>query len=94
MSGPVWGILKKVLKMSQITVYSSNMCGACELVKGFLSLRNAEFVEKNVSTDLEGRAELLSMGYDSTPVTVIGDRQISGFDTGLIDEALSEIASG
>lgn len=61
------------------------------MVKGFLSLRNAEYVEKNVSTDLEGRSELIVMGYDSTPVTVIGDRQIEGFDTGLIDDALAEL---
>jgi hypothetical protein len=58
-------------------------------VKGFLSLRNVEYVEKNVSTDLEGRAELVAMGYDSTPVTVIGDRQLTGFDAVLIDEALA-----
>ena len=61
------------------------------MVKGFLSLRGAEYVEKNVSTDLEGRAELIAMGYDSTPVTVIGDRRLPGFDTGLIDEALAEL---
>lgn len=64
------------------------------MVKGFLSLRNVEFVEKNVSTDLTGRAELIAMGYDSTPVTVIGDRQLAGFDAGLIDEALAELDAG
>ena len=55
------------------------------MVKGYLSLRNVEYVEKNVSTDLEGRAELIAMGYDSTPVLLIGDRRLTGFDTGLID---------
>jgi hypothetical protein len=60
------------------------------MVKGYLSLRNVEYVEKNVSTDLEGRAELIAMGYDSTPVVVIGDRQLTGFDSELIDEALAE----
>ena len=79
--------------MSKIVVYSSNMCGACEMVKGFLSLRMVEFVEKNVSTDLDGRAELVSMGYDSTPVTIIGRRQITGFDTDLIDDALAELGT-
>jgi glutaredoxin-like protein NrdH len=79
--------------MSQITVYSSNMCGACEMVKGFLALREIAFVEKNVSTDVKGRAELISMGYDTTPLTVIGDRQISGFDVDILDEALNEFGS-
>ena len=41
-------------------------------------------------SDLEGRAELMAMGYDSTPVTVIGANRIEGFDAELIDEALAE----
>lgn len=77
--------------MAQVVVYSSNMCGACEMVKGFLDLRQIEFTEKNVSTDLNGRSELISLGYDSTPLTIIGIRQISGFDTKLIDDALAEL---
>lgn len=74
-----------------IIVYSSNLCSVCGMVKAFLKLRDVEFVEKNVSTDLEGRSELMEMGFDSTPVTVIGSRLLIGFDTGLIDQALSEL---
>ncbi|MBN4064276.1 glutaredoxin family protein [Dehalococcoides mccartyi] len=61
------------------------------MVKGYLSLKNVEFIDKNVSTDIEGRSELLAMGFDSTPVTVIGDRQLAGFDTTAIDEALAQM---
>ena len=61
-------------------------------MKGFLSLRNVEYVEKNVSTDIDGRAELVAMGYESTPVTIIGERQLIGFDAALIDEALAALA--
>ena len=60
------------------------------MVKGYLSLRNVEYVEKNVSTDMEGRAELIAMGYDSTPVLIIGDLRLTGFDSESIDEALAE----
>lgn len=63
------------------------------MVKAFLELRNREFTEKNVSTDLEGRSELLGMGYDSTPVTVIGERQVEGFDVVEIDQALAALDS-
>ena len=76
--------------MVKITVYSSNMCGACEMVKAFLELRNVEFIEKNVSTDLHGRAELIAMGFDSTPVTVIGKQKLTGFDTASLDRAILE----
>jgi hypothetical protein len=63
------------------------------MVKGFLSLRKIDFIEKNVSTDLDGRAELVAMGYDSTPVIVIGDTRLSGFDVSAIDAALSALDS-
>jgi adenosylhomocysteine nucleosidase len=68
------------------------MCGTCEMVKGYLALRGVEFTERNVSTDLEGRAQLLKLGYDATPVTVIGDRALEGFDIAQLDAALSELS--
>ena len=77
--------------MAQITVYSSNMCSTCEMVKQFLMLRGREFVEKNVSSDLIGRSELQSMGFNSTPVTVIGDKAVEGFDTNKLDQALATL---
>ena len=64
------------------------------MVKGYLSLRGIEFVDKNVSVDMEGRTELLTMVFDSTPVTVIGDRQLVGFDVKEIDDALASFENG
>ena len=75
--------------MTEIIVYSSNMCGACEMVKEFLRLRGKEFVERNVSVDLQGRKELLDLGFDATPVTVIGESVVDGFDVDKIDAALA-----
>ena len=75
--------------MVEITVYSSNMCGACEMVKEFLRLRGKEFFERNVSVDMQGRKELLELGFDATPVTVIGDSVVEGFDVDKIDSALA-----
>ena len=65
------------------------MCGACEMVKEFLRLRGKEFLERNVSVDLQGRKELLELGFDATPVTVIGDSVVEGFDVEKIDAALA-----
>ena len=75
--------------MTEVVVYSSNMCGACEMVKGYLALKNVEFIEKNVSTDLQGCSELTEQGFDSTPVTKIGDHWLSGFDVKEIDAVLA-----
>ena len=79
------------MAIDNITVYSSNMCGACEMVKAFLALRKVTFIERNVSTDLGDRKDLMKMGYTTTPVTVIGDIHISGFDAKQIDEALKDL---
>mgnify|MGYP006089473711 FL=1 len=61
------------------------------MVKGYLSLLGVEFIVKNISTDLEGRAELIAIGFDTTPVTIIGDQQLSGFDIPSIDKALADL---
>lgn len=78
--------------MSQITVYSSNYCSACQMVKAYLALKGFEYAEKNVSVDLNGRAELIALGFDATPVTVIGKRVVEGYDGEAIDAALAELA--
>ena len=45
-------------------------------------------VSGNVSLDRTSLKELVGMGYRSTPVTVIGDEKIVGYNTDKIDEAL------
>lgn len=77
--------------MSGITVYTSNYCSACQMVKAYLSLKGFKYAEKNVSLDLKGHADLVAMGFDSTPVTVIGERVIEGYDGDAIDAALAEL---
>ncbi len=61
------------------------------MVKEFLSLMGCQYTEHNVSVDLEGRRQLLSMGFDSTPVTVVGDHVIEGFDGPALEEALARL---
>ena len=43
------------------------------MVKVYLSRKGFEYTEHNVSKDRESLKDLVSMGYRSTPVTVIGD---------------------
>jgi hypothetical protein len=62
------------------------------MVKAYLALKGYEYVEKNVSVDLKGRSELVAMGFDATPVTVIGERIVEGYDGDAIDAALTELA--
>ena len=61
------------------------------MAKEYLSLKGLRFTERNVSQDKEGRAELLALGFDATPVVIIGAEIVDGFDAAKIDEALAKL---
>ena len=58
------------------------------MVKVYLSRKGFDFTEHNVSTDRESLKDLVSMGYRSTPVTVIGEEKVVGYSPAKLDEAL------
>ncbi len=61
------------------------------MAKEYLSLKGLEFTEINVSRNEEGQAQLLALGFSTTPVTVIGDRVIDGLDIARFESALAEL---
>ena len=62
------------------------------MVKAYLSRGGFSFTEHNVSSDRDSLKDLVSMGYRSTPVSVIGDEIIVGYNKPKIDEALMKIS--
>ena len=58
------------------------------MVKVYLSRKGFEYTEHNVSTDRDSMKDLVSMGYRSTPVTVIGEEKVVGYSPAKLDEAL------
>ena len=58
------------------------------MVKVYLSRKGFEYTEHNVSLDREALKELVSKGYRSTPVTVIGEEKVVGYSPAKLDEAL------
>ena len=60
------------------------------MVKVYLSQRQAPFRERNVSEDREALHDLLALGYRSTPVTVIGDQTIVGYNPMKLEAAVKE----
>ena len=59
------------------------------MVKGYLSQKGVEYTVRNISQDLEARRAVIDMGYRSTPVTLIGEHKVLGFDRAQIDDALA-----
>ena len=59
------------------------------MVKVYLSRKGVSFDEYNVSTDREALKRLRSMGYRTTPITVIGREKVVGFRPSGLDAALN-----
>jgi len=60
----------------------------CARVKEFLSQRGVEFTERNVAEDESALAELEKLGVMTTPVTVIDDEVVIGFDQARLEQLL------
>ena len=62
----------------------------CHAAKDYLDSLDVTYTEKNVSTDLEARKELIQKGIMGVPVLVIDGEIIQGFDKAAIDEELAD----
>jgi NADH-dependent peroxiredoxin subunit F len=52
----------------------------CAKVKEFLSQNEIEFVDRNIAADEAALKELETLGYMTTPVTMIDREVVIGFD--------------
>jgi arsenate reductase-like glutaredoxin family protein len=59
-------------------------------VREFLSQRNIEYTEFDVTRDEAAHAELVRMGYHATPVVVAGKEVVPGFEPAILERLLSE----
>jgi glutaredoxin len=60
----------------------------CGKVKEYLSQRKIDFEDRDITKDPSAIAELQKLGFMTSPVTVIGDKVIIGFDVPKLDAAL------
>jgi len=60
----------------------------CGKVKEYLSQRQVQFDDRDITKDPSAIGELQKLGFMTTPVTVVGDKVIVGFDVPKFDEAL------
>ncbi|MCI5997360.1 MAG: glutaredoxin family protein [Peptoniphilaceae bacterium] len=74
--------------MAKVVVYSSESCTYCKQAKEFLKDNNIEYTEKNVSTDMEARKELMAKGHMGVPVIYVDDAEMVGFDKPKLKELL------
>jgi len=57
-------------------------------VKEFLSQQHVEFVERNIAADERALADLVALGFQTTPVTLIDGEAVIGFNAARISELM------
>jgi len=61
----------------------------CTQVKEYLSRKQISFEDRDITLDPSAISELQKLGYMTTPVIVIGEKVIVGFDQRKLSEALN-----
>ncbi|PHS35174.1 MAG: NrdH-redoxin [Alkaliphilus sp.] len=72
----------------KVVIYSSDTCVYCSEVKKYLRGLNVSFTEKNVSTDVEARKDMMKKGFMGVPIVFIDNHVVQGFDKEKIDQLL------
>jgi glutaredoxin 3 len=83
--------------MSNITVYTTDMCPWCVRVKGLLTSKGLEFEEINLGRDMDSRMALMERsGMMTFPQVFIGEQLVGGYEetaaaakSGRLDELLA-----
>ncbi len=74
--------------MSNVVIYTSSTCPYCTMTKEYLDKKGVSYEEKNISTDMSARQELMDMGHMGVPVTLIDGTEVVNFDTDKIDSLI------
>ncbi|MBI2935410.1 MAG: glutaredoxin family protein [Chloroflexi bacterium] len=62
------------------------------MVKVYLSRKGIPFTERNVSLDPQAMDDLLKLGYRATPVTLVKNQRLVGYNPKKLEAAL--VAAG
>lgn len=68
--------------MSNVTIYTTGLCGFCYRAKALLEAKGVAFEEIDVTFDPKKKAEMLAKagGASSVPQIWIGERHVGGSD--------------
>ena len=73
-----------------IKVFSTTHCPACKKAKEYLDTLGVNYESINIEEDMEAQQQVISMGFYSVPVIMIGEEYIAGFSPNRISELLKK----
>ena len=67
--------------MNKITIYLTQTCGFCNTAKRLLEKRGISYEEIDISSDLEGKGEMMrkSNGMRTVPQIFLDNKYVGGF---------------
>ena len=67
--------------MNKITIYLTQTCGFCHAAKRLLEKSGVSYYEIDISSDLEGRKEMMkkSNGMQTVPQIFVNNKHVGGF---------------
>lgn len=71
-----------------VVLYTQGACEYSEMVRLHLESRKQPYTERDIDVDPGARDDLMKLGAQGTPVTVIDGEVVVGYDEGSIDELL------
>ena len=76
--------------MQAATIYTTPACGYCKKAKAFFKEHNVSYSEKDVTTDLQARDEMIKKsGQMGVPVIEVDGKLVLGFDEDALRTALN-----
>ncbi len=79
---------------SDVVMYATRSCGYCARAREHFRARGVQWDERDVETSAQAAREWKALGGTGTPVIVIGDERIVGFQPQRIDAALAKRGAG
>jgi Glutaredoxin and related proteins len=78
--------------MTSIRVFSQPTCPACNELKDYLKKKGVTFEDLDVTADRAALDEMIKVHkVRVTPLLLVGDKKIIGFDPVEVDKALAEL---
>ena len=72
-----------------ITVFTTNTCAYCQMLKQYLTVNGKEFNVVNLDENPEVRQSLIEKtGAFTVPITQVGDKYIVGFNRAKLAEVI------
>lgn len=77
--------------MANIQIFSQPTCQACNELKEYLKNRGVSFVDYDIISDYNALEEMLHVHkVRVTPLIIIGDKKLVGFDVEELEKLLAE----